>query len=135
MCIRDRVKDADLDVRLEPEERAWRINGSYLVVNHRDTVLRQLPLTVGRWTNMRFTANGDSIQPDTASHLYVFTLPRPLGPGDSVRLGFSYEGRHVGATRAGGGAGEFIVPSGVVMQGWSPQYFLALGFVEGIRCV
>jgi hypothetical protein len=126
------VKDADLEVRLEPAERAWRITGSYLVVNHRDTVLQRLPLTVGRWTNMRFTANGDSIQPDTASHLYVFTLPNPLGPGDSVRLGFSYEGRHVGATRAGGGAGEFIVPSGVVMQGWSPQYFPVLGFVDGI---
>ncbi|MBL8961854.1 MAG: ABC-2 transporter permease, partial [Gemmatimonadetes bacterium] len=126
------VKDADLDVRLDPEQRAWRVAGSYLVVNHRDTVLQRLPLTVGRWTNMRFTADGDSIRPDTASHLYVFTLPRPLGPGDSVRLGFSYDGRHEGSTRAGGGAGEFIVPSGVVMQGWSPQYFPVLGFVDGI---
>jgi ABC-2 type transport system permease protein len=126
------VKDADLDIRLEPAQRAWQVTGSYLVVNHRDTVLQRLPLTVGRWTKMRFTADGDSIQPDTASHLYVFTLPRPLAQGDSVRLGFTYEGRHEGATRAGGGAGEFIVPSGVVMQGWSPQYFPVLGFVEGI---
>ncbi|MBK8247931.1 MAG: ABC transporter permease [Gemmatimonadetes bacterium] len=126
------VKDVDLDVRLDPAERAWRVQGSYLVVNHRDTVLQRIPLTVGRWRNMQFTADGDSIRPDTASHLYVFTLPTPLGPGDSVRLGFSYEGRHEGATRAGGGAGEFIVPSGVVMQGWSPQYFPVVGFVEGI---
>lgn len=126
------VKDAELDVRIEPSDRAWQVKGSYLVVNHRDTTLRRIPLTVGRWSNMRFTANGDSIAPDTASHLYVFTLPRALGPGDSVRLGFSYEGRTLGATRSGGGAGEFIVPSGVVMQGWSPQYFPVLGFVEGI---
>ncbi len=126
------VKDAQINVRLDPADRAWTVDGSYLVVNHRDTVLTEVPLTVGRWTGMRFTADGDSIQPDTASHLYVFSLKRPLAQGDSVRLGFSYNGRHTGSSRAGGGAGEFVMPSGAVMQGWSPVFFPVLGYVEGI---
>lgn len=126
------VKDVQVDVRLEPTERAWKVEGSYLVVNHRDTTWRTVPLTVGRWRRMRFAVDGDSIKPDTASHLYLFTLPRALGPGDSVRLAFAYEGRHEGATRAGGGAGEFVQPSGVVMAGWSPQFFPYVGYVPTI---
>lgn len=126
------IKDAQIDVRLEPAARTWVVQGSYLLVNHRDTVIQRIPLTVGNWRDVHFTADGDSIRPDTASNLYVFSLVRPLGPGDSVRLGFSYAGQHLGASRAGGGAGEFVMPSGVVITGWSPQFFPVLGFVEGI---
>ncbi|MGQ0650082.1 MAG: M1 family aminopeptidase [Gemmatimonadaceae bacterium] len=126
------LKDVHLDVRLEPRDRAWFVRGSYLLVNHRDTTLRHIPLTVGHWRSMRFAVDGDSIRPDTASHLYVFSLRRPVGPGDSVRLAFSYEGRHEGASRSGGGAGEFLLPSGAVMQGWSPQYFPTVGYEPDI---
>ncbi len=126
------MKDADLQVRLEPAERLWDVSGTFLLVNHRDTTLQRIPLTVGPWRNLRFTVDGDSIQPDTASRLFVFTLKRPLAPGDSVRLGFAYTGQDVGASRAGGGASEFIVPSGAVMAGWAPQYFPVVGYVPSI---
>ena len=126
------VKDAQIDMRLEPADRAWFVRGSYLLVNTRDTTLARIPLTMGSFHNMHFAVDGDSIRPDTASHLYVFRLPHALAPGDSVRLAFSYDGRHEGATRSGGGAGEFLLPSGAVMQGWSPQYFPFVGYVENI---
>jgi hypothetical protein len=126
------VKDAELDLRLDPDDRRWAVRGSYLVVNHRDTTLNRLPVTVGRWQSVRFTVDGDSAAPDSASKLYVFRLRRALGPGDSLRLGFRYEGSHGGSSKRGGGAAEFLQPSGVVMQGWSPQYFPVIGYVESI---
>jgi ABC-type transport system involved in multi-copper enzyme maturation permease subunit len=126
------VKHADLDIRLDPASRSWRVRGSYLIVNHRDTILDRIPLTVGLWRNVRFAIDGDSIVPDTSSLLRVFKPRVPLGPDDSLTLAFSYEGSHDGSSRRGGGAGEFLLPSGAVMQGWSPRYFPVLGFVEGI---
>lgn len=126
------VKDADVDVRIEPAARTFSVRGSYLIQNHRDTTLRTVGITVGRWRDMRWTADGDSIAPDTASHLYVFRLARPLGPRDSVRIGFSYEGDVSAPTKGSGGAGEFITPSAVVMTGFSPSWFPYVGYVESI---
>ena len=76
--------------------------------------------------------NGVAYSPDTASTLHVFTPPKPLMPGDTLRLGFSYAGSEEGATRNGGGAGEFVLPSGVVMTSFSPRFFPAVGYLEGI---
>ena len=81
---------------------------------------------------MRWTADGDSIAPDTASHLYVFRLAHPLGPRDSVRIGFTYEGDASGLHKNGGGAMEFIVPSGAVMTSFGPTWFPFVGYDDGI---
>jgi ABC-type transport system involved in multi-copper enzyme maturation permease subunit len=126
------VKDADLDVTLRPEKRSWSVKGSYLVSNQLQQPLREVPITVGRWDDMKFTRDGQATFPDTASHLYVFTLPAPLAPGDSVRIGFSYTGTERGSTKRGGGASTFIVPSGVVMTGFDPKYFPYVGYIDGI---
>ena len=128
------LKDVDIDITIEPEARRYRVAGSYLIKNHRDTTLRQIPLTVGMWKQMRWTANGDSIVPDTASHLYLFRLRHPLGAGDSVRIGFAYEGDVSAPTKGkgSGGAGEFIIPSGVVMTSFGPRWFPYLGYEPGI---
>ncbi|MFN8571343.1 MAG: M1 family aminopeptidase [Gemmatimonadaceae bacterium] len=126
------LKDADLDITLNPAGRAWTVKGSYLVVNQLQQPLREIPVTVGMWQDMHFTLNGAAVSPDTASHLYVFTPARPLAPGDSVRVGFSYRGVETGARKAVGGAGTFIVPSGVVMTNFDPRYFPFVGYVEGI---
>lgn len=126
------VKNVELDITLEPEARWMKVVGSYLLVNRGDSALGTIPLTVGNFDSVSFTAHGDSIAPDTASRLFLFTLKTPLAGGDSVRLGFRYVRRERGATRDGGGAGEFLLPSGVVMQGWSPRYFPTLGFQPDI---
>lgn len=123
---------ADLDVTLNPEARAWTVHGTYTIVNQLDQPMRSIPLTVGRWSAMTFTLNGAPFTPDTSSHLYVFTPPRPLSPGDSLTLGFNYHGEQTGATRDGGGASTFIVPSGVVMTNFDPAYFPFVGYLEGI---
>ena len=122
------LADAEVDVVIEPARRAWQVKGQYLLVNKETVPLAKIPLTVGFWTDARWTMNGVAASPDTASHLYVFTPPRPLGPGDSLRIGFSYNGIQRGSTRAGGGAGEFIVPSGVVMTSFGPQWFPMVGY-------
>ncbi len=126
------LKDADVDVTIEPAARRFHVAGSYLIRNHRDTTLRTIPLTVGRWSNMRWTADGDSIAPDTASHLFVFTLKRPLGAGDSVRIGFAYDGDVSAPTKGRGGAMEFLIPSGVVMTSFGPYWFPYLGYIPEI---
>lgn len=126
------LKDASIDVTLDPAARRFHVAGSYLIQNHRDTTLRTIPLTVGRWRNMRWTADGDSIAPDTASHLYLFTLKRPLGARDSVRIAFAYDGDVSAPTKGRGGAMEFLIPSGAVMTSFGPSWFPYLGYVPGI---
>jgi hypothetical protein len=76
--------------------------------------------------------NGVAYTPDTTSLLHVFTPPRPLMPGDTLRVGFSYSGKETGVTKNGGGAGEFVLPSGVVMTSFSPRYFPTVGYLEEI---
>ncbi|MEP7347804.1 MAG: M1 family aminopeptidase, partial [Gemmatimonadaceae bacterium] len=126
------LKDADLDITLNPASRSWTVKGSYLISNQLQQPIRDIPITVGRWDDMKFTRDGTPVVPDTASHLYVFTMPTPLAPGDSVRIGFSYTGTERGSTKAGGGAGTFIVPSGLVMTGFDPKYFPFVGYIDGI---
>lgn len=126
------IVDADVDVAIEPARRAWRVSGQYLLVNRQTVALAKVPFTVGFWDDMRWKLNGVAVTPDTASHLYVFTPPKPLGPGDSLRISFDYHGIQRGSTRAGGGAGEFIVPSGVVMTTFGPRWFPMLGYDDGI---
>lgn len=126
------LKDADLDIAVTPSTRSWTVKGSYLIGNQLQQPIRDIPLTVGRWDDMKFTRDGKPVVPDTGSHLYVFTMPTPLASGDSVRIGFSYSGTERGSTKAGGGAGTFIVPSGLVMTGFDPKFFPFVGYVDAI---
>ncbi|MCC6930436.1 MAG: ABC transporter permease [Gemmatimonadaceae bacterium] len=126
------LKAADVDIEIEPAARRFRVKGSYLVMNHRDTTLRSLAMTVGRWTNARWTIDGDSVRPDTSTRLYVFRLARPLAPHDSVRIGFSYNGDVSAPSKGSGGAPEFIVPSAVVMTAFGPSWFPMLGYVPDL---
>jgi ABC-2 type transport system permease protein len=123
----------DMDLGLEPSERSWTVKGTYVLVNKRDVKLSKVPVTVSpAWRNLVWTMNGTAYTPDTSSLLHVFTPPKPLMPGDTLRLGFSYAGTETGATRNGGGAGEFVLPSGVVMTSFSPRWFPMVGYLEEI---
>jgi ABC-type transport system involved in multi-copper enzyme maturation permease subunit len=127
------LSNVDLDLGIEPAQRSWTVKGSYMLVNKYDKKMSQIPITTSpAWKNLTWTMNGAAYKPDTASLLYVFTPPAPLMPGDSLRIGFSYTGTETGASRNGGGAGEFILPSGVVMTSFSPRWFPTVGYVEGI---
>ena len=123
----------DMDLGLEPAERSWTVKGTYTLINKQDVRLPKVPITVSTaWRDLEWTMNGRAYTPDTASALYVFTPPKPLEPGDSLILGFSYTGKEEGASRNGGGAGEFVLPSGVVMTNFSPRWFPTIGYIESI---
>ena len=127
------VANVDLDLGLEPAQRSWTVKGTYVLVNRRDTKMPKVPITTSpEWKNLTWTMNGADYKPDTASLLYVFTPPTPLMPGDTLRIGFSYSGTETGASRNGGGAGEFVLPSGVVMTSFSPRWFPTIGYIEQI---
>jgi hypothetical protein len=127
------LSHVDLDLSLEPAERRWTAKGAYLLVNKEQVALPKIPITIGHgWSDITWTVNGVKTTPDTGSMLNVFTLREKLAPGDSVRIGFSYAGRETGATKNGGGAGQFILPSGVVMNNFGAQWFPAVGYQEGI---
>ena len=127
------LANVDMDLGLEPSERSWTVKGTYVLVNKHDVKLAKVPVTVSpEWRDLTWTMNGAAYKPDTASLLYVFTPPTPLMPGDTMRLGFSYTGTETGTSRNGGGAGEFVLPSGVVMTSFSPRWFPSIGYFEEI---
>jgi ABC-type transport system involved in multi-copper enzyme maturation permease subunit len=124
----------DLDLELEPGRHWFRVSGSYDLRNHHDKELAQVPLTGGdHWENVRWTMDGHDYEPDNRSHLYVFTPPKPLAPGDRLRVGFAFEGRFpAGATKNGGGTMEFILPSSVVLTSFTPSFAPVVGYLEQV---
>jgi ABC-type transport system involved in multi-copper enzyme maturation permease subunit len=128
------IAGVDVDLTLEPRDRAFRTSGSYLLVNRLDHPLRQIPLTIGLdWKDQEWMLNGEGVKPEDRSHLLVFTPPRPLASGDSLRIGFKFHGVFPkGTTKNGGGIEEFILPSGVVLTSFRPTFVPLLGFQEGI---
>jgi ABC-type transport system involved in multi-copper enzyme maturation permease subunit len=123
----------DMDLGIEPGQRSWTVKGTYVLVNKHERKLDKVPVTISpAWRDLKWTMNGVAYTPDTSSLLHVFTPPRPLMPGDTMRLAFSYTGQETGATKNGGGAGEFVLPAGVVMTSFSPRYFPSLGYFEEI---
>jgi hypothetical protein len=108
--------------------------GAVTLINRLDSTLARIPVTGGRhWRGLEWTLNGVSYAPEDRERLYVFTPPAPLAPGDSVVLGWSFEGRFPdGITKNGGETREFILPSGVVLTGLGPAFMPVLGFMEQI---
>ena len=123
----------DMDLGLVPNERTWTVKGTYVLVNKHDRKLDKVPFTVSpSWRDLEWTMNGAAYTPDTSSLLHVFTPPKPLMPGDTLRVGFTYSGKETGASKNGGGEGEFVLPTGVVMTSFSPRWFPTVGYLEEI---
>ncbi len=124
----------DLDLRLEPERRWFRTEGTYILTNLTGAPLRQFALTGGaHFEDPKWTLDGEEVKSEDRTRLYVFTPREPMAPGGAVRLGFSYEGVVPGGiTRNGGGAGEFILPSGVVLTSFVPTFAPVIGYMEEI---
>lgn len=111
----DRV---DLKLDLEPASGEYRVQGTYLLINHHDEPLAQIPLTPGfHWRNLRWTLNGQPHEPDDRAGLAVFDPEVDLAPGDRITIGFSFEATYPpGTRRNGGGSSEFVLPAGVVLD-------------------
>ena len=129
-----RLTDVDLRLDLEPARRRFRTEGRYTLVNREPVALRQVALTRGlHWEKTAWALDGRAITPEDRLGLVVFTPGRPLAPGDTLRIGFRCEGVCPrGITRNGGGAREFILPSGVVLTSFSPSFAPTVGYDETI---
>ena len=128
------VEHVDVDLRLEPADRAFEVSGHYRFQNHRDQDLRELLITPGpHFEDLEFTLDGEVTLPEDRSGLRVFRLDPPLPPGARLELGFSHRGRFPdGATRNGGGTGVFILPSSVVLHTFGTSFLPIPGYNEGI---
>lgn len=118
---------------LDPARGWFHSRGEYTFRNHLDRPFVQWPLTGGEhWEKVTWTLDGEQYEPQNRSGLYVFTPPRPLPPGGMLRVGFDFEGTYpFGVTKNGGGASEFILPSGVVLTSFSPSFAPLPGYQEG----
>jgi ABC-type transport system involved in multi-copper enzyme maturation permease subunit len=128
------VAGVDVDLEIQPRQRWMSSRGRYELINDHKEPLKRFALTGALgWEKLRWTLDGKEYKPEDRSGLYVFTPSAPLPPGGRVRVGWEFE-RHFGkgVSKNGGGAAQFILPSGVVMTSFSPSFVPKLGFDEGI---
>lgn len=128
------VTALDVAVDLDPAGSSLKVDGTVTLTNRREKPIRQIPVSTGvHWRNTRWTLDGRSYKPDDRAGLYIFEPAVLLRTGESVKLGFAFDGVFPkGASRNGGGTGEFIMPSGVVMTSFGTSFLPSLGFSEGI---
>jgi ABC-2 type transport system permease protein len=124
------VAALDLDVTLEPERHWFRSRGSYQLWNDRGAALPSFAFTAGpHWDAVDWTLDGKPYRPENRAGLYVIAPAAPLAPGAQVTVGFDCRGYlPKGISRNGGGASEFILPSGVVLTSFRPSFTPLLGF-------
>jgi ABC-2 type transport system permease protein len=128
------IAGVDLDLRIDPARRWLGVHGGYQLVNDREAPLRRFALTGGpHWEKVRWTLNGKAYTPENRSGLYVFTLAAALPPESRAQVGFQFEGLFPrGITKNGGGAREFILPSGVVLTSFEPSFAPVVGYMQEI---
>ena len=127
------VAHVDMNLDFEPGERSVAVEGEYTFHNHRDQAYEKIPVTAGPWDPIEWTMEGESYEPDDRANLFVFTPDEPLGPGDSLTIGFSYDFVFMeGMSKGPGGAGEFILESGIVLTAFNPSFAPVPGYLPGI---
>jgi ABC-type Na+ efflux pump permease subunit len=128
------IARADVRLKLDPPRHWLASEGTFTLVNPLETPLAQIPVTGGlHWEHLSWTMNGQAYVPEDSRRLFVFTPPQPLARGDSVVIGWRWDGRFPGGvTKNGGNTSEFVLPSGVVLTGFSPSFAPVLGFMEDV---
>ncbi|MEY2715614.1 MAG: hypothetical protein RIT24_1957, partial [Planctomycetota bacterium] len=137
----DRV---DGEVKLFPESRSLEVAATMVIRNPHAAPMAELPITVGpHFTTSEWTIDGASTDPEKRDQplpaienrngLHVVRPARALGRDETVTISFRMRGEFPkGWSRSGAGAGEFILPSGVVLTSFSPSFLPVVGFVEGV---
>jgi hypothetical protein len=128
------IARADVKLKVDPSQHFLASEGTFTLRNSLDTTLVSVPLTGGlHWEHLAWTMNGQPYKPEDLQHLYVFTPPKPLATGDSVVIGWRWDGRFPGGiTKNGGNTSEFVLPSGVVLTGFEPSFLPVLGYMEDV---
>ncbi|HKQ20165.1 MAG TPA: M1 family aminopeptidase [Candidatus Eisenbacteria bacterium] len=128
------IARADIRLKIDPSKKWLSSQGTLTLVNPLDSTMTGIPVTAGlHWKNLKWTMNGTPATPEDRQHLVVFTPPKPLAKGDSVTIGWSWDGNFPnGVTKRGENTDEFVLPSGVVLTGFSPSFMPVLGFQEDV---
>lgn len=128
------IAAVEMQLEFEPERRSFTAAGSYRLRNAHQVPLARFPVTPGAsWTDLSWTLDGAPAAPEDRAGLLVFQPERPLVPGGELALGFSYRATFPsGVTRDGGGAGEFVLPSGIVLTSFTTSFAPYVGFYPGI---
>ena len=128
------LQHLDLDLELFPERSAYEVKGSYRFLNARDEPVRELALTASAsLEDLQWTLDGEAAEFENRSDLFVRELEPPLLPGETIEVGFAHHGSYpYGVTKNGGGAGTFILPSGVVLHIFGPMFLPIPGYLESI---
>ncbi len=128
------IVDADVKLKLDPEKRHFATEGRFTLSNPHVAPLKQFALTGGfHWGEAKWTLNGKEYKPENRTSLFAFTPEAPMASGGTVVVGFSYEGNlPKGSSKNGGGTGEFILPSGVVLTAFGPSFVPEVGYDEEI---
>ncbi len=111
----------DADIRLSPATRGVASRGTYTLVNRTDGPLARIPMSQGlEWRKISWTLDGRPAKPEDRAGLEVFAFDPPLAVGDTARIGWSFEASvPQGVSRNGGGRMEFVLPSSIVLTGFS----------------
>jgi ABC-2 type transport system permease protein len=135
-----------IDLALAPQDGAFDVrSGEYALRNPDDAPMPRFALTTGRYDDLVWTFEGKEYRADDpavakvsspvydSAGLWIFTPSKPLAKGESTTVGFRHRG-HVprGMQQNSSGAGEFILPSGVVLNSFSPSFLPMVGFLDGV---
>ena len=124
------IAGVDVDLTLDPSRSHFAVTGSYDLFHDGDRPMESFALSVGdHFDSLKWTLDGAALEPEDRERLFVFHMDPPLAAYDTIRVGFSHEGRIPdGVTKNGGGLGEFILPSGVVLTSFSNSFLPTVGF-------
>lgn len=124
----------DVDVTLHPDARELESRGTYRLKNNESTPMKHIALTPGfGWRDLAWTLDGEKTEPEDLAGLRVFRLEKPLAPNHELSIGWSFRAQVPnGISKNGGGAGEFVLPTSVVLTSFSTSFAPALGYLESV---
>ncbi|MGO9466096.1 MAG: ABC transporter permease/M1 family aminopeptidase [Isosphaeraceae bacterium] len=128
------IKHVDLQLDLFPEQRRYRVNGTFELIDQGEQPLREILLSgAPHWEKLSWTMDGKPCSPENRAGLYVFAPPVPWAKDQVVRIGFAHQGTYpAGISKKGGGSMEFIVPSAVVLTSFQSSIVPVLGYSDEV---
>ena len=124
----------ECDLVLDPPARSLRSRGTFTLLNDLEEPLASFAVTRDtHWRDTRWSIDGAEVELEDRAGLVVVKPLKPLEPGTSLVLGFEFHGVFPeGATKNGGNASEFILPSGAVLTSFQPSFVPVMGFQDAV---
>ena len=131
---------------LFPQTRSFHVQGEYLLRNRSEKPMDALPLSIAPHLEVQsWSVDGVALKPvkpiergdrpsiEDRSRLMVIRPTAPLAPDATCRVAFELDGKFpAGWSKTPTGAGEYVLPSGVVLTSFDGSFLPAIGFSEGV---